>query len=75
LRALRGLVRLKSLVDGNAVKRQTAHTLHCTQTMTRVQTQIYSRRVKLEEEKQALQRQLQLKHQRELEKMKVSTLF
>ncbi|RLM92485.1 protein IQ-DOMAIN 1-like [Panicum miliaceum] len=71
LRALRGLVRLKSLVDGNAVKRQTAHTLHCTQTMTRVQTQIYSRRVKLEEEKQALQRQLQLKHQRELEKMKI----
>ncbi|XP_062225155.1 protein IQ-DOMAIN 3-like [Phragmites australis] len=71
LRALRGLVRLKSLVDGNAVKRQTAHTLHCTQTMTRVQTQIYSRRVKMEEEKQALQRQLQLKQQRELEKMKI----
>ena len=71
LRALRGLVRLKSLVDGNAVKRQTAHTLHCTQTMARVQTQIYSRRVKMEEEKQALQRQLQLKHQRELEKMKI----
>jgi len=71
LRALRGLVRLKSLVDGNAVKRQTAHTLQCTQAMTRVQTQIYSRRVKLEEEKQALQRQLQLKHQRELEKMKI----
>ncbi|XP_062207345.1 protein IQ-DOMAIN 3-like [Phragmites australis] len=71
LRALRGLVRLKSLVDGNAVKRQTAHTLHCTQTMTRVQTQIYSRRVKMDEEKQALQRQLQLKHQRELEKMKI----
>jgi len=43
--------------------------------MTRVQTQIYSRRVKLEEEKQALQRQFQLKHQRELEKMKVSTPF
>lgn len=71
LRALRGLVRLKSLVDGNAVKRQTAHTLRCTRTMTRVQTQIYSRRVKTEEEKQALQRQLQLKHQRELEKMKI----
>ncbi|KAG8054855.1 hypothetical protein GUJ93_ZPchr0001g32450 [Zizania palustris] len=71
LRALRGLVRLKSLVDGNAVKRQTVHTLHCTQTMTRVQTQIYSRRVKMEEEKQALQKQLQLKHQRELEKMKI----
>ncbi|TVU36716.1 hypothetical protein EJB05_18661 [Eragrostis curvula] len=70
LRALRGLVRLKSLVDGNAVKRQTAHTWHCTQTMTRVQTQIYSRRVKMDEEKQALQRQLQLKQQRELEKMK-----
>ncbi|KAK3162386.1 hypothetical protein QOZ80_1BG0088930 [Eleusine coracana subsp. coracana] len=71
LRALRGLVRLKSLVDGNAVKRQTAHTWHCTQTMTRVQTQIYSRRVKMEEDKQALQRQLQLKQQRELEKMKI----
>ncbi|KAG8078398.1 hypothetical protein GUJ93_ZPchr0007g3261 [Zizania palustris] len=71
LRALRGLVRLKSLVDGNAVKRQTAHTLDCAQTMTRVQTQIYSRRVKTEEEKQALRKQLQLKHQRELEEMKI----
>jgi hypothetical protein len=43
--------------------------------MARVQTQIYSRRVKMEEEKQALQRQLQWKQQRELEKMKVNTII
>ncbi|KAF3337005.1 Protein IQ-DOMAIN 1 [Carex littledalei] len=36
LRALRGLVRLKSLIDGNSVKRQAASTLRCMQTLARV---------------------------------------
>ncbi|XP_057471866.1 protein IQ-DOMAIN 2 [Actinidia eriantha] len=57
-RALRGLVRLKSLVQGPPVKRQTANALRCMQTLARVQTQIHSRRIRISEENQALQRQL-----------------
>lgn len=63
LRALRGLVRLKSLVEGNSVKRQAASTLRCMQTLARVQSQIRSRRLKMSEENQALQRQLLLKQE------------
>ncbi|XP_062179682.1 protein IQ-DOMAIN 2-like [Phragmites australis] len=65
LRALRGLVRLKSLVEGNSVKRQSASTLRCMQTLSRVQSQIRSRRVKMSEENQAFQRQLLLKQELE----------
>ncbi|GJM94450.1 hypothetical protein PR202_ga11093 [Eleusine coracana subsp. coracana] len=65
LRALRGLVRLKSLVEGNSVKRQSASTLRCMQTLSRVQSQIRSRRAKMSEENQALQRQLLLKQELE----------
>uniref|UniRef100_A0A1D1YH70 Protein IQ-DOMAIN 1 n=1 Tax=Anthurium amnicola TaxID=1678845 RepID=A0A1D1YH70_9ARAE len=72
LRALRGLVRLKSLIDSNAVKRQTATTLRCMQTLARVQSQIRSRRIRMMEENQALQRQLQLKRERELEELRAS---
>ncbi|MQL79597.1 hypothetical protein Taro_012054 [Colocasia esculenta] len=72
LRALRGLVRLKALIDGNAVKRQTATTLRCMQTLARVQSQIRSRRIRMMEENQALQRQLQLKRERELEALRAS---
>ncbi|KAJ3676376.1 hypothetical protein LUZ60_003788 [Juncus effusus] len=61
LRALRGLVRLKALIDGNSVKRQAASTLRCMQTLARVQSQIRSRRLRMTEENQALQRQLLLK--------------
>jgi hypothetical protein len=69
LRALRGLVRLKSLVEGNSVKRQAASTLRCMQTLARVQSQIRARRLKMSEENQALQRQLLLKQ--ELESLRV----
>ncbi|KAK1692455.1 hypothetical protein QYE76_009152 [Lolium multiflorum] len=65
LRALRGLVRLRLLVDGNSVKRQAASTLRCMQTLARVQSQIRSRRLKMSEENQALQRQLLLKQELE----------
>ncbi|CAL9083351.1 unnamed protein product [Musa acuminata var. zebrina] len=71
LQGLRRLVRLKTLVDGNAAKHQTSNTLHCMQTLARVQSQIRSRRIRMREENQALQRQLQLKHEMELEKQKV----
>ncbi|XP_064984774.1 protein IQ-DOMAIN 2-like isoform X2 [Musa acuminata AAA Group] len=71
LRALRGLVRLKSLVDGDTVKRQATTTLRCMQTLARVQSQIRSRRIRMLEENQALQRQMLLKHERELESLKM----
>lgn len=72
LRALRGLVRLKSLIDGNAVKRQATTTLRCMQTLARVQSQIRSRRIKMSEENQALQRQLLQKREKELENLRAS---
>ncbi|XP_043698462.1 protein IQ-DOMAIN 3-like [Telopea speciosissima] len=66
LRALRGLVRLKSLIDGHAVKRQATSTLRCMQTLARVQSQIRTRRIRMSEENQALQKQLQQKLERDL---------
>lgn len=66
LRALRGLVRLKSLIQGPTVKRQTANALRYMQTVARVQSQIQSRRIRMSEENQALQRQLLQKRAKEL---------
>ncbi|KAL7118697.1 hypothetical protein ACP275_02G018500 [Erythranthe tilingii] len=71
LRALRGLVRLKSLVDGPTVKRQTANTLKCMQTLSRVHSQIQSRRIRMSEENRALQRQLLQKRAKELESLRM----
>ncbi|KAH9622160.1 hypothetical protein KSS87_002445 [Heliosperma pusillum] len=72
LRALRGLVRLKSLIEGQSVKRQAATTLRCMQTLARVQSQIRARRVRMSEENLALQRQLQQKHEKEFENMRMA---
>lgn len=72
LRALRGLVRLKSLIQGQSVKRQATTTLRCMQTLARVQSQIRARRIRMSEENLALQRQLQLKRDKELEKLRAS---
>lgn len=66
LRALRGLVRLKSLIQGTPVRRQTSNALRCMQTLARVQSQIQSRRIRMSEENQALQRQLLQKRAKEL---------
>ncbi|XP_027069701.2 protein IQ-DOMAIN 2 [Coffea arabica] len=71
LRALRGLVRLKSLVDGPTAKRQTANTLKCMQALSRVQSQINSRRIRMSEENRALQRQLLQKQAKELESLRM----
>ncbi|KAL5232582.1 hypothetical protein ABZP36_031358 [Zizania latifolia] len=58
----RGMDRLMSLVIGGiAARRQTEEALYCMQTMTRVQTQIYSRRMKTEEDKKALKSQVHVK--------------
>lgn len=75
MRALRGLVRLKSLVNGPIVNRQTANTLKCMQALSRVQSQIQSRRIRMLEENRALQRQLLQKHAKELESLKVSLFY
>ncbi|WCJ34548.1 IQ-domain 2 [Euphorbia peplus] len=71
LRALRGLMRLKSLMEGPTVKRQAAHTLRCMQTLARVQSQVHLRRVRMAEENQALQRQLLQKHAQELQMLRM----
>ncbi|KAK9158244.1 hypothetical protein Scep_004818 [Stephania cephalantha] len=72
LRALRGLVRLKTLIEGQSVKRQSATTLRCMQTLARLQSQIHARRIRMSEENQALQRQLQLSHEKGLENFRAS---
>ncbi|KAJ9539954.1 hypothetical protein OSB04_026460 [Centaurea solstitialis] len=66
LRAVRGLGRLKSLIDGQSVKRQATSTLKCMQTLARVQSQVRTRRLRMSEENQALKRQLLLKHEKEI---------
>ncbi|KAF5737554.1 hypothetical protein HS088_TW13G00439 [Tripterygium wilfordii] len=71
IRALRGLFRLKSLMEGPAVKRQAITSLRCMQTLARVQSQIRSRRIRMSEENQALQRQLLQKHAKEFENLRM----
>ncbi|OIW11206.1 hypothetical protein TanjilG_28297 [Lupinus angustifolius] len=71
LRALRGLVRLKSLMEGAIVKRQATSTLRSMQTLARMQSQIHFRRIRMLEENQALQRQLLQKHAKELESIRI----
>lgn len=58
------------LMEGITVRRQTEEALYCMQTMTRVQTQINSRRAKTEEGKKALKSQIQQKQS--LDKAKVT---
>ncbi|KAI3817684.1 hypothetical protein L1987_11481 [Smallanthus sonchifolius] len=70
LRALKGLVRLRVLVQSQSVKRQAITTLRCMQTLARVQSQVRARRIRMSEENQALQRQLTQKRERELDNMK-----
>ncbi|KAK9290905.1 hypothetical protein L1049_009084 [Liquidambar formosana] len=62
---------LQSLVQGPAVKRQATTTLRCMQTLSRVQSQIHARRIRMSEENQALQRQLLQKHAKELENLQM----
>ena len=72
MRALRGLVRLKTLIQGQSVKRQATNTLRAMQTLARVQSQIRARRIRMSEENQALQRQLQQKREKEIEKLRAA---
>lgn len=72
LRALRGLVRLKSLIQGKCVRRQATSTLQSMQTLARLQYQIRERRQRLSEDKQACARQLQQKHNKDSDKVSKS---
>ncbi|XP_073122645.1 protein IQ-DOMAIN 3-like isoform X2 [Henckelia pumila] len=73
LRALRGLVRLKSFIGGQSVKRQASTTLKCMQTLARVQSNIRVRRIKMSEDNLAIQRQIQQKNEKELDKLRESS--
>lgn len=72
LRALRGLVRLKTMVQGQSVKRQADSTLRCMQTLARLQSQVRQRRIRMSEDNQAVQCQLQQKHEKELVKLQAA---
>ncbi|CAL0300638.1 unnamed protein product [Lupinus luteus] len=72
LRGMRGWVRLKRLIQGQSVKRQTTTALKCMQAFSRLQSQIHARRIRMSEENQALQRQLIQKREKELEKLQAA---
>lgn len=72
---MKGLIRLKTLLQRQSVRRQAATTLRCMQTLTRVQSQIRSRRIRMSEENRAFHRQILRKREKELEKWKVSFQF
>ena len=54
------------------MQRQATTTLRCMQTLARVQSQIRARRIRLQEENQALQRQIEQKREKDIEKFQVS---
>lgn len=62
------------MVDGIAAKTQTTKTLHCMQTMARVQTQLQSRN-RMKEEEVIVHRQQQQKCEKEMDKLKVRMNF
>lgn len=62
------------MIQGQSVKRQATSTLRCMQTLARVQSQVRARRIRMSEENQTLQRQLQQKHEKEQEKLKASSV-
>ncbi|KAJ0657701.1 putative IQ motif, EF-hand binding protein [Helianthus annuus] len=75
VRAVRGLGRLKSLIQGQSVKRQAISTLKCMQTLARVQSQVRSRRILMSEENRVLQQQILLKHEKELNNIRSSQMW
>jgi len=62
------------MIQGQSVKRQATSTLRCMQTLARVQSQVRARRIRMSEENQTLQRQLQQKNEKEQEKLKASSV-
>ncbi|AES69042.1 hypothetical protein MTR_3g020990 [Medicago truncatula] len=72
LRGLKALARLKALVKGQSVQRQAATTLQCMQTLSRLQSQVSARKIRMSEENQSFQRQLQQKRENELDKLQAA---
>ncbi|KAL1166444.1 hypothetical protein V6Z11_A06G198000 [Gossypium hirsutum] len=70
LRDLRGLERLKSLIQGQSVKRQATITLRCMRTLARVQSQTRTRQLRMSEQNRALQKHLQTKYEKQLQNSK-----
>ncbi|GAB2300565.1 hypothetical protein Dimus_034605 [Dionaea muscipula] len=66
LLALKGLARLKTLMQGQAFTHQTTNTLKAMQTLVRVQSQIRVWRLKMADENLARQKKLLQKHTKEL---------
>jgi len=60
------------MVQGQSVKRQADSTLRCMQTLARLQSQVRQRRIRMSEDNQARQRQLQQKHEKELVKLQAA---
>ncbi|XP_057535783.1 protein IQ-DOMAIN 3-like isoform X2 [Amaranthus tricolor] len=77
LRALRGLMRLKTMRQGQAIEHPAANILKSMQALARVQTQVRESRQKMAEENLARQKQIQQKHTKdqakELEKSQKDT--
>ncbi|KAI3758051.1 hypothetical protein L6452_05598 [Arctium lappa] len=71
-RVLRARRRLRVMIKGQAVKRQTASALMCMQTIARVQSQVRSRTIRMAEVNKDLQRQLLQKTKKDLDRVKSS---
>lgn len=69
--ALRGQARLKTLMQGSSVKRQTGNARKWMQTFVRVQFEVRARRARVSEENKKRQRELIEKHSKELDKLQV----
>lgn len=68
---MRAQRRLHLRIQGQAVKRQTTSTLMTIQTMARVQSQVRTRKIRMAEVNEALQRQLLQKREKEFDKVRV----
>ncbi|KAL7109508.1 hypothetical protein ACP275_06G179700 [Erythranthe tilingii] len=66
MKALKCLVRLKSLIGGQSVKRQSTATLKCMQTLARVQSEVRARRIRIPD-KNSNSNSNQIEHNREKE--------
>ncbi|XP_042036424.1 protein IQ-DOMAIN 1-like isoform X2 [Salvia splendens] len=72
LKALRGHARLKSLIEGQAVKRQATSTLKYMQMLGCMQSEVRAWRARKSEENLSIQHQIQQKHESEVHKRRAS---
>ncbi|KAL1552074.1 protein IQ-DOMAIN 1-like [Salvia divinorum] len=72
LRPLRGHARLKSVMEGQSVKRQATRALKHMQMLGRMQSEVRAGRNRKSDENLSIQHQIQQKHKREVEKLRAS---